>query len=324
VTSSFVRPFKGRTLTPTGGNLQGQVRFYERARGQFLDERSKLSGASRSKFDLEYPKQQLIEKTDLAKFLNVWRAHPEIVSRGAQKNFGYFGPIIADEWEKNQDQFNESFFRETIAKAIIFRAMEKIVTAQPWYQGGYRANIVAYAISKVSNDAKSRGLVVNFENVWKAQSLSQNFISALEIAALPSHEVLTDPPTMMKNVTEWAKNQACWNRVKGLEINWPAAWLEDLLTVLDQKEEKRSAVKDQRVLNGIEAQTAVFKAGGKFWQSALAWGSSRKILNQMEPAILQVAAAIPKRVPRDKQSIKLIEILRKMEGEGFQHDGDFA
>jgi hypothetical protein len=318
-----IEDFSRRIFAPSpDGTFRESKWFYERARGQFLDERSKLSGAARRKFDLEYPKQQLIEKTDLAKFLNVWRAHPEIVSRGAQKNFGYFGPIIVDEWEKNPDQFNEVFFREAIAKAIIFRATEKIVTEQPWYQGGYRANIVAYAISKISHDTVNRGLVVNFEKVWKAQSLSRNFISAIEIAALAANGVLTDPPNMMRNVTEWAKNQACWTRVKGLEIDWPEPWLEDLLAVSDQKEEKRSAVKDQRTLNGIEAQAAVVNAGGAFWQAARAWASARKILTPMEAGILDVAAAIPNRLPSDKQSLKAIETLRKMIAEGYQNGND--
>mgnify|MGYP001563575361 CR=1 FL=1 len=42
------------------------------------------------KFDLEFPKQQLIEKTDLAKYLNVWECHPDVVSKGAQKNFAQY------------------------------------------------------------------------------------------------------------------------------------------------------------------------------------------------------------------------------------------
>ena len=127
---------------------------------------------------------------------------------------------------------------------------------------------------------------------------------------------------MTRNVTEWAKNQACWNRVKGLEINWPEPWLDELLTGSDQKDEKRSAVKEQRVLNGIEAQAAVVKAGSAFWQAARAWGAARKILTPMEAGILDVAAAIPDRLPSDKQSLKAIDALRKMIADGYQHGND--
>lgn len=317
--------FSRRLFAPSpDGTFRETKWFYERARGQFQDERGKLSGAARRKFDLEYPKQQLIAKTDLAKFLNVWRGHPDVVSRGTQKNFAHFALNIGREWTKNPDEFNENFFREAIAKAVIFRATEKLVTEQPWYQGGYRANIVAYAIGKIAHDVARLNLSIGFDRVWRLQALSPNFTAALEIASKAANEVLTDPPAMTRNVTEWAKNQACWNRVKGMEINWPEGWLDELLTGSDRKDEKRSAVKEQRVLNGIEAQAAVVNADGAFWQAARAWASARKILTPMEAGILDVAAAIPDRLPSDKQSLKAIETLRKMIAEGYRHGSDIV
>ncbi|MGO8256604.1 hypothetical protein ACC792_37365, partial [Rhizobium ruizarguesonis] len=42
----------------------------------------------------------MIDKTDLAKFLNPWRGFPEIVSRGSHKNFVHFAENIGKEWEK--------------------------------------------------------------------------------------------------------------------------------------------------------------------------------------------------------------------------------
>jgi AIPR protein len=317
--------FSRRLFAPSpDGTFRESKWFYERARGQFQDERGKISGAARRKFDLEYPKQQLIAKTDLAKFLNVWREHPDVVSKGAQKNFAHFAMNIGREWTKSPDEFNESFFREAIAKAIIFRATEKLVTEQSWYQGGYRANIVAHAISKIAHDVARLNLSVSFEKVWKHQALSNDFTAALELASKATNDVLTNPPSAMSNVTEWAKSQACWSRVKGLDIIWPEDWLNDLLTGSDQKAEKRSAVKDQRILNGIEAQKAVVNAGSAFWKSVREWAAARKLLTPMEQDILDVAAAIPNRLPSDKQCLKMIEIIRKMIAEGYQHGGDFA
>ena len=87
----------------------------------------------------------------------------------------------------------------------------------------------------------------------------------------------------------------------------------------DLKEDKRSAIKEQRVLNGIEAQTAVLNAGGAFWPAAHDWAQSRKILTPMESGILQVASEIPNRLPSEKESLKAIEVLRKMHSDGYQH-----
>ena len=64
--------------------------FYERARGQFADRRSGLTAAETRKFDLEHPRAQVFTKTDLAKAEMTWRRQPDVVSKGAQKNFAFF------------------------------------------------------------------------------------------------------------------------------------------------------------------------------------------------------------------------------------------
>ena len=78
------------------------------------------------------------------------------MSKGAQKNFAAFALLSGQKWDKNADQIQRELLSETlIAKAIIFRDMERLVPQQTWYESGYRANIVAYAIAKVVHDAKA-------------------------------------------------------------------------------------------------------------------------------------------------------------------------
>lgn len=129
--------------SPDGGFIQTKW-FYERARGQYADERGRRTEAQRKKFDIEFPKSQLLTKTDLAKFLGVWPGQPHVVARGAQKNFVEFAKQIGEAWETRKDDYNEAFFRQCVAKAIIFRETEQIVSDQSWYTGGgSRAPIVA-------------------------------------------------------------------------------------------------------------------------------------------------------------------------------------
>ena len=64
--------FSRRIFAPSpDGTFRESKWFYERARGQYQDARGKLSGSPRTKFDLEYPKSQVVSKTDLAKFLKL-------------------------------------------------------------------------------------------------------------------------------------------------------------------------------------------------------------------------------------------------------------
>ena len=111
---------------------------------------------------------------------------------------------------------------------------------------------------------------------------------AVSTAAEQAHEVLIHPPAGISNVTEWAKKQACWERVRKLSIKWPQGFVTELISADEQRDTARTARRDQRELNGIEAQIAVVQAGGQFWADALAWGQGRKLLTAAETGVLRV------------------------------------
>ena len=309
--------FSRRLYAPSkDGTFRQSKWFYERARGQYQDARGGLTRSERRRFDLEYPKPQMFTKTDLAKFLNVWRDKPYVVSRGAQKNFADFASFIGGEWNKHSNDFNEVYYREAIAKAIVFKSVERLVTEQPWYQGGYRANVVAYAIAKLAHDVAQRGESINFERIWRAQGISPVLRDAFVVSGEPVHDVIVNPPEGMRNVTEWAKQQACWHRVMSLDVAWPEALKTELVSSAERGEVKRAAVKDQRMLNGIEAQTVVVRAGSALWSDVKVWGMSKRLLSPDDQGILDVAISMPARVPSEKQSLRTIEILQRLREEG--------
>jgi len=97
-----------------------------------------------------------------------------------------------------------------------------------------------------------------------------------------------------------------------------ATGVRELMTHEEEQEEQSDAEKDQRLLNGIEAQTVVVRAGGPLWRTVKEWGVSRRLLTPTEAGILDVAAAIPNRVPSEKQCLIAIEALKKMHQEGCQ------
>lgn len=74
----------------------------------------------------------MFTKTDMAKFENVWDDHPKWVNLGSQKNFARYAVRIGKEWEKSADNFNEFYYRRLIARAILFRRTEKLVSEQSW------------------------------------------------------------------------------------------------------------------------------------------------------------------------------------------------
>jgi hypothetical protein len=295
--------------------------FYERARGQYLNEQSRMSPAERKKFVLLNPRQQVTTKTDLAKFENCWRQLPHIVSQGAQKNFVNFSTFASEQWITNADQFNDDYFRKMVGKAILFRRTEQIVASRPWYQGGYRANIVAYTLAKLSHmlDQQLRSEVLDLRAVWSAQSLPLSMEAAIEIISKEMFDIIVAPDSAFQNVTEWCKKELCWKRSRDIEI---ALDLRSKLSALiidkdDERGAQKASRQDQRVENGIDNQRLVLQLGSGYWSKARKWAHEQSMTSPDEDGILAVAASIPRKLPTEKQSWRLIQIKEKLELEGF-------
>ena len=315
--------FSRRIHAPTpDGTFRQSKWFYERARGQYADARAGLTPAERRKFDLENPRAQLFTKTDLAKFVNVWNQRPHEVSLGAQKNFAIFARQIGRAWKKNPNDLNESWYREAVAKAIVFKATERLVSEQPWYQGGYRANIVAYAIAKIAHDVDERERAVDFQAIWRRQEPTPAIKGALTAAAETVHEVLINPAPGISNVTEWAKKQACWERARKLTIPWPKPFLAELISAEERKDEARGGRRERREWNDIEAQVAVVEAGPAFWREAVEWSDPRELLSPTELGVLSHLATGG--TPTERQSQVAVQALSRLQSEGYNGELDAA
>ncbi len=306
--------FSRRVLSPAGeGEYRENKWFYERARGQFADERARRTPAERKKFDAEYPRSQFVSKTDLAKFENSWRCLPHVVSLGSQKNFAELARAIGSEWAKRETEFDEVWFRRLIAKAIIFRALEKLVPAQPWYEGGYRANIVTYAIAKMVHDADTAGKLIDLDMVWRLQRLPSSLEKACIAAAEAANRAITSPPPGVRNMSEWAKKQACWATLQKSAVDYPEDFQDCLINPDDARSAKQSERRDREVTSGVEAQAEVFRQGGEYWSQLLAFGQSIRKLTPKEVGILQACARMPAVVPSEKQSQIALQVADRLE-----------
>ena len=148
-----IQQLAGSVWAPATRRTPRQTRwFYERARGQYQDAVGRENTqARRRSFKEMHPPRQKITKVQLATYENTWNQRPHEVSKGAQKNFGDFMTQLRrnGDWEPDA-----AWWQAAIAKAIIFRSAETIVSAQNF--GGYRRNIVAYAVARLSAAADGR------------------------------------------------------------------------------------------------------------------------------------------------------------------------
>jgi hypothetical protein len=294
--------------------------FYERSRGQFINARTRLTAAQQKKFDLEFPKAQLFSKTDLAKFEFSAAGQPHIVSRGAQKNFAEFAKDIGEAWSKSDMKYDELWYRRLIAKAIIFRKLESEVPKQSWYEGGYRANIVTYAMAKVFHDTNGEKQVLDLDAIWKRQAVPEALQHALMLAAAEAHHVITHPPSGVRNMSEWAKQQACWNGLKGRKLDYGSEFDGCLILTEIARTSEREQRKRNGEIEGISVQSEVVNRGPGFWEALLARGVAERKLTPKDQQILKVCASMPRQLPSELQSKHAIGVLERMIEQGLVPD----
>jgi AIPR protein len=312
--------FSRRLWAPPQQGAQRETKwFYERARGQYADSQSKLTPGDKKRFQTEFPKLQMFTKTELAKFENVWDGFPVLVNQGAQKNFAYYAQRISQEWEKKPNQFNEFYYKRAIARAIIFRRTEKLVSSQPWYSGGYRANIVAYTIAMLANVCSSPAKAFDFIGVWNRQDITPATVQAIEITAKLVYDIIMHPTGETSNISEWCKKDTCWQQLQrktdGLKDALPGSFFLELISTEALEDESRSASKSQKMLNGIEAQTAVVGIPAETWAYIVEQGRDKKLFSPKDLEMLQLVAM--GKVPTEKQSFALLKILEKATLEGI-------
>ena len=111
---------------------------------------------------------------------------------------------------------DERYFERCVARAILFRQSERIVSRQKF--GGYRANIVPYLVAWLSHRTAKR---VNLEAIWSAQELPEPLAAFVEVLSVHAHAHVTSPPGG-QNVTEWCKKEASWERFRDTRPEIPA------------------------------------------------------------------------------------------------------
>lgn len=309
-----------RVLAPAKPGVNFQTKwFYERTRGQYLNEKSKLTTAESRKFQANYPRNQLITKTDVAKYEVSWAMKPHIVSAGAQKNFVAFAAEVANKWEIANSQFNEFYFKNLVSKAILFNDVRSRIARSDWYQSGYLANIVTYTLAKLAHEIREQGGGGQFDfgRVWSAQAIDPALADMCSALAQLVFGALTDPGRRIANVTEWAKSEECWRSIQSVIFRLDAQFLESLVSTDDQRQELQDAVLVQRIDNGIQAQRDVLLISSERWASVLEFGQERRVVTPTDVGILEVAAGLKRGIPSERQSSRLLEILNRVRKNGF-------
>jgi len=286
--------------------------FYERARGQYADALARERTPARQRtFKTLHPLRQKFTKADAAKFEHSWDQLPHIVSRGAEKNFREFMIRLGEK----TPSVDTAYCQRLIAKAILFRTTEKIVSAHQF--GGYRANIVTYTIAKLAHQTGQR---IDLDRIWREQRLSPALTAAIDDLCVPVHGVITRP-VRVANVTEWAKRPECWSKVLDIEWRLPDQLSEELVDLSAAAPRGRHAAQPSET--DLSHVAAVIAIPATDWFAVARWA---KETHNLQPWQRQIAFTIGQYLSQGwnisaKQAAQAQRLMGEAQRLGFRPSG---
>lgn len=282
--------------------------YFERTRGQYLDQLAQLSGLNEKSFKIEYPKSQKITKTDIAKYEASWNLQPYNVCRGAEKNYSLF---VAD-IKRDRPMVTANYFKHIIAKGILFNTIDSIVKSKKL--GGYKANMNTYLMSAISFLANKS---LNLTYVWENQCVQQAVIDKIEelIPVVWNHLTGSNSTgNQSSNVGEWSKKPECWRKLQSklgeydkfgdelmqMETNDDGTYLNDV---------QQSRIKEAEAIDA------------NYWFGLANWAKSRDLLNPLERKAAFNFGTMRSRnrsIKTLKQALFALKIKEKAEELGYQ------
>lgn len=298
-----------RTVWTSGhGGMPPLNWYYERARGQYADRlQQETTPAKKKQFKATHP---LFTKTDVAKYEMTWDQLPYYVSEGAQKCFNRFTVAL----NSHKVIPDEKFYHNLIAKAIMFRTAEKLVSEQKY--GGYRANIVTYTLAWISWRSAQR---INLEQIWKTQMLSDVLCDEIVRASRMVHAKITSPPGGA-NISEWCKKEKCWLALQETEDDISYELKNELIDVSKQavhNEPKSSIYSTTEEEKKLIAQAMAIK--GSTWFALSKWA---KETGNFESWQRSIVFSVGKRVSNGqsisyKQAKQVMIVYEEAKRKGF-------
>ena len=285
--------------------------FYERARGQYQVAKSR-EGTTRARvrrFNQRTPTKQKFTKTDLAKYEHAWDQKPHFVSMGAQKNFIRFMSALKESGRGSGWEPDAQWYRSFIAKAIIFRGVQRVVRQEKF--PAHQANITAYTVAYLSSAASS---TIRLNLIWEEQDLSPELKVLLRGWV---HKVDTRLRETAGNrmVTEWAKREDCWQALRRRPLPLPEPLPPELLgsnvtggPSAKSEPSSTASPEDYRRIERCKGLT------GDQWLAISGWGEKTGELERWQIGIARTLAGYAsagwQKVPSVKQArqgVKIIE-----------------
>jgi hypothetical protein len=100
-----------------------------------------------------------------------------------------------------------TFYKQSIAKAILYRQVETIVRRSQI--AAFQANVVAYLVAYLS---KNKTIGLDLDDIWMKQDLTSALKEQIR-TLVPKIDKALQGSAKGKMVSEWAKRPECWDEL---------------------------------------------------------------------------------------------------------------
>ena len=261
---------------PTGGS-GATMWFYERARGSYQATKNLERTSARMRaYDRKYPKSQLMTKTTWARAQMACLCRPHDVSWGPMVNFKKFVVFIKEQKHiQNEIEVDLNYFKEGVAKEILFRNVLKVIQKQALVHGGdNKPHLTGYAIALYVHRVGINK--INFMDIWENQSIDDNMKAVFDELVIKIRDLLKKEAGDGNRVT-LMKKEDFWLKVKShpfkfstfVKNHFDGIKNQDISIKVEEEEEKEDTIKQDYLLNA------------DLWKDLHDWGSSTKSLESI-------------------------------------------
>lgn len=252
-----------RTEHVPAGGLSAHTKWYfERTRGQYLDELGQLSGYNERYFKTQYPKNQKITKSDVLKYEAAWLQCPHEACGGVEKRFARFISMVKSEY----GSFTLVYYRRLIAKCILFGKIDALLKESG--NPGYKAQMNLYILAALSYLSDRR---LDLTRIWEKQTVQPEVIEKIKELIPTVWHHLTKRP----EVGPWAKRQQCWSEL-ALVLDGIDKFGDDLMEKELNEDGSRLNEAQQGVIDEMSSVSS------NYWYSLSQWAKRNDQLTPLD------------------------------------------
>lgn len=193
-------------IDPENPNKQ-TIWFFERVQGQYKEALNKEPTKGKQEaFKLKYPRNQVIIKSEIAKYLNIWNQQPYNVAKGAQKNYNQFLKDVDKVFKKKKP--SRIYWQDIVSNAILFQVTDKLFgrkNQNPIGDTNIKSHTVAYTLSYLHFLTENR---LDLQMIWDKQEIPSDLQIELKKGLKHVYDFLNNLNVAL--ISEAAKSEKTW------------------------------------------------------------------------------------------------------------------